>query len=168
MKLSAEITYPEAGPDAAFAMLTDKAFQERKCAATGALSCEVTIETAADGSVVVLTDRTLPTDPIPEFVRRFVGETVRVTERTVWQPPAADGARAGTLEMEVIGSPVRMTGALRLAAAGAGTAENLDADLKASVPLIGGKVEKAAAPAVQKAISVEERTGRAWLAGDRS
>ena len=37
-------------------------------------------------------------------------------------------------------------------------------DLKASIPLLGGRVEKAAAPAVVEAIRAEERTGQRWLA----
>ena len=39
----------------------------------------------------------------------------------------------------------------------------IDGDLKASIPLFGGKVEKAAAPAVVDAIRSEQRTGNAWL-----
>ena len=37
-------------------------------------------------------------------------------------------------------------------------------NLKASVPLIGGKIEKAVEPALLAAIKVEQREGRAWLA----
>ena len=39
----------------------------------------------------------------------------------------------------------------------------INGDLKASIPLLGGRVEKAAAPAVVHAIHGEERTGRRWL-----
>jgi hypothetical protein len=40
----------------------------------------------------------------------------------------------------------------------------VDGKLKASIPLLGGKVEKSAAPAVIDGIHQEGRTGRAWLA----
>ena len=52
---------------------------------------------------------------------------------------------------------------VRLAPAGSGTQITIDGDLKASIPLFGGKVEKAAAPAVIDAIRSEQRTGNAWL-----
>jgi hypothetical protein len=39
----------------------------------------------------------------------------------------------------------------------------LQADLKASIPLIGGRIEKACAQAVLAAIKVEERTAGEWL-----
>ena len=37
MRLTAEIRYPDSDPAAVFTMLTDRAFQERKCAAAGSL-----------------------------------------------------------------------------------------------------------------------------------
>jgi hypothetical protein len=45
-----------------------------------------------------------------------------------------------------------------------GTRQTIDGDLKASVPLVGGRIEKAIEPAMQAAIRVEQREGRAWLA----
>jgi hypothetical protein len=41
--------------------------------------------------------------------------------------------------------------------------ENLDSELKARLPLIGGKIEKAAAPAIREAIEIEGRTAQEWL-----
>ena len=40
----------------------------------------------------------------------------------------------------------------------------LDADLKANVPLIGGKLEKAAADPIHTAIDIETGLLREWLA----
>ena len=39
----------------------------------------------------------------------------------------------------------------------------IDGDLKASIPLVGGRLEKAAAPAVIGAIHRRGRTARRWL-----
>jgi Protein of unknown function (DUF2505) len=57
-----------------------------------------------------------------------------------------------------------MRGTLSLAPAGAGTAETVDGELTASVPLIGGRIAKAAEPALRAAIEVEQRVGTTWLA----
>jgi hypothetical protein len=48
---------------------------------------------------------------------------------------------------------------------GTGTVEDVDGDLKASVPFIGGKVEKAVGPPLRAAIAKEQEIGTRWLAG---
>jgi hypothetical protein len=163
VRLRAEIRY-DADPAAVFAMLTDTAFQERKCAATGALQSEVEIERFPDGGATIRTRRTLPTDQIPDFARTFVGRTLDVVQVDDLGAPNADGRRQGSVIVEIKGAPVRFAGSLALDPFGAGTLETLDGDIKASVPLVGGRLERALEPALQAAIRVEQREGRAWLA----
>ncbi len=162
MRLSAEIRY-DAAPAAVFAMLADPDFQERKCAATGALDHEVEIEEYDDGSAAIRTTRTMPTDQVPDFVRTFVGQTLTVVQVDDWQAAGPDGAREGTTVVEIQGAPVRLAASMRLQPEGAGTRQTIDGDLKASVPLLGGRIEKAVEPALQAAIRVEQREGRTWL-----
>jgi uncharacterized protein YndB with AHSA1/START domain len=162
MRLTAELRY-DADPAAVFEMLTDPAFQERKLAATGALEHEGTVEARADGGAVVRSRRTMPTDEVPDLVRNLVGQTLTVIPVEEWGPPAADGGRGGTVTVDVSGAPVRLTGTLRLAPAGAGSVESVAGELKARVPIVGGRIERAAEPAIRLAIETEEREGRAWL-----
>jgi Protein of unknown function (DUF2505) len=162
VRLSAEIRY-DAEPATVFAMLTDADFQDRKCAATGALDHEVEIEEYDDGSAAIRTSRTMPTEQVPDFIRTFVGQTLTVLQVDDWQPPAADGSREGTVVVEIKGAPVRLAAAMTLRPDAGGTRETIDGDLKASVPLLGGRIEKAVEPALQAAIRVEQREGRAWL-----
>ena len=123
---------------------------------------DASVSPAGDGARVV-TKRDLPADDLPDFAKSIVGANLSVTETYDWGAAAADGSRSGSLTVEVAGAPVAMRGAVRLAAAGSGTQITIDGDLKASIPLFGGKVEKAAAPAVVDAIRSEQRTGNAWL-----
>jgi hypothetical protein len=162
VRLTAELRYP-ADPATVFAMLADPAFQERKLAATGALEHDVTVE-SRDGAATVRSRRTMPTDQVPDLVRNLVGSTLTVVQVEEWGPADADGGRRGTVAVEVSGAPVRLEGTLRLAPAGGGTVETVDGDLKARVPLIGGRIEKAAEPAIRMAIETEQREGLAWLA----
>ena len=99
-----------------------------------------------------------------EFAKSMVGETLKVTETQDWGPAGADGSRRGTVAMAVAGAPIALTGTLAIAPGGAGTVEQLDAELKARVPLIGGKIEKAAAPPIEEAIEIEATTAQEWLA----
>jgi len=161
MKISAIIDYT-ANPHDVFVMLADEEFQKRKCVATGALRHSVSIRTQDDRTVIVST-RELPSHHFPHFVRSMVGETLNVTETQDWGPSRADGTRHGTLTVEIAGAPVHLHATLSLAPCGPGSIENIEGDLKASIPFLGGKVEAAAAPAVMAAIRVEGETGSAWL-----
>ena len=162
MQLSAQIDYP-ASPDAVYAMLTDRVFLEQVCAATGALSSTVEVVEAGGGATVT-TRRELPTDEVPDFVKRFVGATLSVLRVDRWDAAAPDGARTGTITVEIAGAPVRLTGTLSMRGSAGRTTQDVVADLKASVPLVGGKIEKAAEPAIRSGLSVEERLGKEWLA----
>ena len=162
MKIAKTIEYA-ASPEEVFAVLADQAFQEAKCAATAAIRHTATVTTQGERTVIT-TERILPTDGMPDFAKGMVGDTLKVTETQDWGPAAEDGARDGTLSMSVAGAPVSMKGSLSLAPGGAGSVETLDADLKASVPLIGGQIEKAAAPPVEQAIAIEQRLAKEWLA----
>ncbi|HET7475593.1 MAG TPA: DUF2505 domain-containing protein [Dermatophilaceae bacterium] len=161
MRISATIPY-QATPDAVFAMLTDEGFQRRKCERAGALNQVVRI-TEQDGGALIVTKRTMPTREFPDFVRGMVGETIIVTETANWGAPDADGSRTGTMTVELGGAPVGLSGQLSLRPEGAGSVESVDGDLKARVPLVGGKIESAAAPAIQAAIRVEQEVGTDWL-----
>ena len=161
MRISETISYV-AAPDAVFAMVTDPRFQERKCVEAGALRHDAAVTAAGDGARVV-TRRDLPTDGLPDFAKSVVGTTLSITETYEWSGPDGDAGRTGTLTVEVAGAPVAMRSDVRLLPSGGGTTITIEGDLKASIPLFGGKVEKAAAPAVVDAIRSEQKTGQAWL-----
>jgi hypothetical protein len=163
VQLTATIEY-FAEPGRVFAMLTDQAFQEEVCRATGALRHEVGIEESADGGVTITASRTLPSDPLPDFVRKFAGETLTVRREDRWGPVGADGSREGAVLVEITGAPVRLTGRITLTAAGDGSREQVGGDLKAAIPFIGGKVEKAAQAPILAAIAKEQEVGSDWLA----
>lgn len=162
VRITAELAY-DAAPDTVFAMICDDAFQERKCLATGAVEHAVEIKEREDGGAVVITHRTLPADGLPDFFRSFIGRTLRVSQTDRWARPAPDGAREGTAAVEIAGAPIRFTATLRLEPRGSGSRQSMDGDLKASVPLIGGKIEQAAEQAIRAAIRAEQRTSAAWL-----
>jgi hypothetical protein len=161
MKISATFDY-SATPQRVFAMLTDADFQNRKCIATGALSHSVSISTEGDRTIII-NHRDMPTDGFPDFVKGMVGATLAVTETQDWGPPGHDGGREGSITVDLGGAPLDLVGVLSLAPAGEGSLESVHANLKAKIPLLGGKIEKAAAPAIESAISVERETGQAWL-----
>ncbi len=162
MKISTAIDYA-ASPAEVYEMLTDPAFQELKCDKMGSTSREVSVTPNGDGDVVVAS-RTAPTDDFPDFAKSMIGSSITIVETFTWGPPAADDAREGTLTVAVGDAPLGMSATVSIAPGGPGTVMTIDGDLKARIPIIGGKIEKAAAPAIQRAIRIEHRTGQGWLA----
>jgi hypothetical protein len=162
MKICESYSYPGADPGRVFAMLIDRDFQLRKCEATLALSYTVEIS-GQPGAPVVSTRRRLPTDGLPDFVRAMVRDGIEIIETITWQATGADGRRGAAVELSFPGQPIRMTGTLELRAEDGGTLGALVADLKAAVPLVGGRIEKAAAPLISQAMAIEERLGQVWL-----
>ena len=82
----------------------------------------------------------------------------------MWGRPAADGSRTGTIHIGIGDAPVAMQGGLRMRVDGRGTRIDIDGDLKARVPLVGGRIERAAEPSIRAAIDIEQEVGEKWLA----
>lgn len=143
-----------AQPDQVYAMLTDKSFLEKVCAETHARSYDVIVDGAS-----VKTSRELPS---PDAARPFTGETLTVIEDLSWSP--ADSGYTAEVTMTVPGQPVNFNGRYTLATSGAGSTLQLKGLLKVNVPLLGKKLEEAAAPAVMAAFKVQEKLGQDWLA----
>ena len=162
MKISARLDYP-ATPHEVFAMLADEIFQNRKCIATGALSHTVSISAKGERTVIV-SSRELPTTDFPSFVQSLVGATLAITETQDWGPADAGGARQGVITVDIAGAPIDLDGTLSLTRNGHGSVQTVQGELRARIPLIGGKIEQAAAPAIMSAINVEREIGQAWLA----
>lgn len=161
MRIDDELRY-SAPPDAVAVMLTDPAFNEAVSQRMGAVAQTTEVTGDPTGPFTVTTVRTLPTDEFPDVARRFVGATVDVREVDTWQAPAPDGSRDGTITVEVQGAPLKLTGTLRMRPDADGSVESVSGDLKASVPLIGGSLEKAAAPAIRAAIRQRGKVGGSW------
>ena len=160
MRVSQRQTY-EAGPDRVWAMLTDPAYRQEVCAATGALSYEVDSD-ADDAGGTVRVSRALPA-PDHKAVRKLVGDTVTVEQTETWGPAEEDGTRRAELRLQVKGQPATMTGASTLAPDGSGSALEIEAELKVRIPLVGGSLEKELAAAVTAGLAQELEVGRRYL-----
>ncbi|MGL5857130.1 MAG: DUF2505 domain-containing protein [Angustibacter sp.] len=163
MHFTAAIEY-RANVEQVFAMITDQSFQEEVCRRTGALEHTVQISQDHDGGVSITTVRVLPSDPLPDFARRFVGDTLSVRRVDTWGAPSVDGTRRGDLLVEITGAPVRLIGGVALTTDGELTRVGVTGDLKASVPLVGGKIEQATERPIRMAIAKEQEVGKSWLA----
>lgn len=166
MDLHRETRYA-AEPAVVYAMLTDEAFLRRRAEAAHALRHDVSVEPAGAGHRTRL-HQFLPAE-VPDFVRKLVGDQIEINEVITWGAAGPDGSRSGEVRVDVASAPVTLRGTIQLVPdpAGGATRQILDAKLKASVPLVGKKIEEAAAPAVAAGLTGMEELGQDWLAEHR-
>ncbi|HSE69734.1 MAG TPA: DUF2505 domain-containing protein [Nocardioidaceae bacterium] len=160
MRIHHELKY-DATPDEVHAMLADPAFRERVCEAQHVNSSDVTITPKGDGMTVVV-DQKRPTDGIPGFALKFVGDQIHILQKEEWS-----STEQAALDVSIPGKPGHLKGTVRLAGDGAATVQTVEGELKVHIPLVGGKLEKLIADLLASALRAEQRVGTAWLAGDR-
>lgn len=168
MHLTAQARYDGDVPTVV-AMLADERFVEAKVQASGALSQHVDVVGSAGEAFTVTTRRQMPTTGIPAQFRSLVGTSLEVRQVEAWEAPDADprSARRGTVVVEILGAPVRLSGRMRLVPEDDGAAtQHVEAELRATVPLFASAVEEATASAVHAAFDAEERTAAVWLSRD--
>ena len=162
MRIHDDVRYAGSPLDVA-AMLADPGFSDQVSARMGSTAATVDVRGEPAAAFTVTTVRTLPTDGFPDIARRFVGDSVDVRQVDDWSAPAGDGTRSGSITVEIVGAPLRLTGTMTLTPDGNGTRQSFDGDLRAGVPLIGGKLERAAEPAVHSAIRQQIAVGTTWF-----
>lgn len=159
MKLRHDLTF-EADQSSVLAMLTDPAYWDKVAVATAAISSVATV--TSDGPTTkVVVDQEQEVVGVPSFAKKFVGDSTRAITTQVWSGNTA------TYVVETPGKPTSMSGTMTVTAQGSGTVLTYDLDVKASVPLIGGKLEKLVAELFTAGLGKEQTVGSAWLAGDR-
>ncbi|MGA7687842.1 MAG: DUF2505 domain-containing protein [Jiangellales bacterium] len=161
MKIEAAVVFP-ADADAVFAMLTDEQYVMRKATAMGALEHDVSVTPLAGGGARIRLERTLPA-MVPDFVRPLVGDTIRVVQTEDWGPARPDGARTGRMTATISAAPVNLSGELTLEPSDGSSIHRIEADVRAKVPFVGAKIEKAIGEVILLAARKEEQVGAAWL-----
>lgn len=153
-------------PDEVFALRATEAFQDEKCLRTSPREHTVAVDEQG-GRTILRTTRAMPTHNLPDAARSMVGDELIVDEVQDWGPPAADGSRRAQVTIKVHGAPISLAGTLEVYPTADGSHQALEADLKAKVPFIGGKIEKAAAPAISHGFDLEAEIINDWLAAER-
>lgn len=154
MHFSTSVTYPASAVKVA-ELWRDESFQRTKAERAGARRSSVTIAGDADLTVTIRAE--IPSDVLPQAARRFVGAVLEVTIVEAWEPADGDGRRAGTLSLDIAGAPVRVNARMELLPVSAmECTRTIDGDVKASVPLFSGPIERAAVGAVEDVVAAEK------------
>ena len=143
-------------------MFSDKAYFEKKYAALGYRNVEV-LEHKLDAKKFRIKVRyTAPNSaPVPDFARKFLGETNVVTQTDAWDLEK----KTGRLEAEIKGVPVKVAADMKLADEGAGAANTLKWNLDCGIPFVGGKLEQLVAADIQSKAKGDLAKSREILKG---
>jgi hypothetical protein len=128
-------------PEAVFDLISLGSFQLELIDHLGGTDAELLEEKATPEGGVKLVTRQRTGVELPGFAKKLIPANTVVTQTYEWGPAAADGSRRGTWSADIRGAPVSIGGPTELRAAGSGSVHSFDGELKASVPLVGGKLE---------------------------
>ncbi|UVJ40733.1 DUF2505 domain-containing protein [Arthrobacter sp. CJ23] len=162
MALSATTTLPHS-VDRVAAIFVNEEFLRHTSEFVGGTLESFTIDGDTAGAFSTTAVRTLPTTRLPDIARKFVGDSLTVTQNEQWDAPAADGSRVSNITMKISGAPLDVTAVQRLVADGGSTRVELEGTVSSSVPFLGGKIADAAEPMVGKALNIQSQQAQAWL-----
>ncbi len=164
MDLKTEYRF-EADAEAVFAMFSDPEYQRQKLVDAGHTHVEVVeCGLAEDGKTFrIVTRRTVAVD-VPGVLKRVLTPTNTVTQTDEWGE-GTKGGRTGTWKVDIKGVPIHLSGTMQLKAAKSGCVETISGAAKASLPLVGGKLEKLAAGNFNESTAQEQDFSNRWLAG---
>ena len=119
-------------------MYSDKAFFERKYKELGAWDIEVLEHSKSDKAFRIKCRFQIKNDaPLPDFAKKFLGESMSVTQTDTW-----DLVRmTGHIDTELKGTPVKVSADMALKDQGAGSVNEMKWNVSCGIPLIGGKLE---------------------------
>jgi len=143
--------------DAVHEMLMDPEFRERVCAAQQALEHAVDISGSGDRRTVQVT-QTQSMEGAPAVAVKLTGDRVRIVQRETWTT-----GRDADFVMEIPGKPGRLQGALTLRDTPEGCEELIVGEVKVSIPLVAGKLEKLIGDILARGLRREGRVGAEWL-----
>ena len=126
-------------PEKVLRMFSDRVYFERKYAASGGWDIKVLEhELSARRFRIKCSYQRKPDAEVPGFAKKFIGESVQVTQEDVWDLETA----TGRLSIEIRNAPIRMSAEMQVAQEKGGCANLLQWTLNCPVPLLGGKLEQ--------------------------
>jgi hypothetical protein len=90
---------------------------------------------------------------VPDFIKKFIGDSVMVKQVEKWGGPDGTGKRSADIRFTVIGQPAEMHGRAELSGAD-DVSFVVRGDLKVNVPFLGRKIE----PEIAKIVAASLRS----------
>jgi len=160
-KLSNTDRYP-ATPAQIMAMLSDPEYAKAKYTELGDVKFTVAEHKVDGDNLTVKVEREV-TSNMPGAAKKVLGETSSMVQTENWK--AAGNGYACEMSVESPGKPLVIKVTQKITAAGDTDAEWVaDFDIKASIPMLGGKIEKMVAEETKDSLAKEFAFNKEWLA----
>lgn len=160
MKQRLSVSYPVT-PAVLLRALTDRGFHEAKIRALGALNSEVLSDGMEGDEFVIRIRRSVRnTAQVPGLLKKLVPAISTLEHEDRWN--AKTGKGQVTLRIE--GLPVQLSCEITAIARGGSTELSHDWDIRCSLPMVGGAVERFVAADLPQRMEEEARAGRPLLA----
>jgi hypothetical protein len=124
--------------DAVIAMLNDKAATVAKYEGMGHRDVEILDLTSTDDTFRIVSSRVVEVE-LPAFAKKALKPTNTMVQTDEWRRND-DGSWSGKFNVDVKGSPVRISGTMALAPAPEGSRHDVVLDFQVKIPIIGGKI----------------------------
>ena len=149
--------------EAVVAMLRDRDATVAKYEGMGHRNVAIVACSGDEAHVRIESSRVVDVD-LPGFAKKVLKPTNTMHQTDEWTT-APGGGWDGTFTVEVQGSPVHLSGTMRLTPAPDTCTEDITVSVTVKVPLIGGKIaDWAAKNDVKRTLDAEFSFGDAWLA----
>lgn len=160
-KLSNTDRYP-ATPAQIMAMLQDPEYAPAKYQALGDIKFSVLEHSPSDGSLTVKVEREVDAG-LPGAAKKVLGETNHLVQSENWV--ADGGGFAADMDIDSPGKPMKITATETIVPAGDAEADwTVIFDIKASIPLIGGKIERMVQDQTKESLVKEFEFNKGYLA----
>lgn len=162
MALSSSASLP-ATVDRVVALFCSEDFVRQVSEAAGGTLVSYQVTGDLSGSFETQGARSVPSDRLPDFARKFVGATLTMNQQESWSAPAEDGSRTVTISAKISGAPVEASIVQTLRPDGEQTTIEMQGTVTSNIPFFGEKIATAAEPAIGKALNLQVSEARKVL-----
>jgi hypothetical protein len=140
---------------------TDPEFYQAKFEGIGHRNVEVVSSERDEDGFIIETSREVPVD-VPAVLRSILRDWNTLLQSEHWLEEGK-GVYTNELQIEARGVPANLSGTMRLSARGKGCVNEVAITIRASVPLIGGKMEQFVARDTEETLAAEYEFIREYL-----
>jgi len=128
-------------PAEVFDLIAVAGFQLKLIAHLGGKDAELIERTTTPEGNVRLVTRQRAGVELPGFAKRLIPANTTVTLTYLWESTNDDDSRQGMWSTDIKGAPVSIGRPIALRRVGSGSVHAFGGEVRASVPLVGGKLE---------------------------
>lgn len=142
----------------------EEAYWRDRLSAVGSAKDTLDDFVVADDAITVIVTQHIPDDEIPDIARKLLPGGLTIVRTSTYT--GFDGrSYRGSANADAAGGLGRIEGGTEAVPEGEAALESLSGQVKVSVPLLGGKLEKLVVAYLDQAFEAEYRHLNRWIAG---